>query len=271
MGLSSSSNVTQINGIAVAGDELAPLAFAGFAHFTAMQVRDGKTRGLDLHLERLRSASAKLFGRVLADEKVKAFLRAALDSAPPDASLTATIYSPAGEFVPANATGEPAVLVRVGPAAVAPNGPLRLKSFEHERFMPEIKHVGEGAKTYYLQQAVNASFDDAVFRDREGRISEGSIWNLAFWDGREVVWPEAAKLNGITMQIVSRQLERLGVRQSTREITLADLPTMKGAALMNSWTPGIAVSRIDSIALPEALDFLARLHEAYAAETPVAP
>lgn len=30
--------------------DLAPLAFAGYAHFTAMQVRGGGVRGLDLHL-----------------------------------------------------------------------------------------------------------------------------------------------------------------------------------------------------------------------------
>lgn len=268
---SSSSNAIQLNGRAVDTETLAALAFAGFAHFTAMQVRDGKIRGLDLHLERLRSASIELFGRALPDNRVRAFMRMALASAPADVSLIVTMYLPTGEFVTADPTAEPAVLVRVGPAAVPPRGPLSLKSFEHERFMPAIKHVGEGAKTYYLHQAAKAGFDDALFRDKDGCISEGSIWNLAFWDGREVVWPEAAKLDGITMQIVRRQLEHLGIQQSIRKITVADLPTLRGAVVMNSWSPGIAVARIDSVTLPDAPDFVALLHEAYASEMPRSP
>src|ERR1700723_2119708 len=34
----------------------------GYGHFTAMQVRGGRVRGLDLHLERLSRANAELFG-----------------------------------------------------------------------------------------------------------------------------------------------------------------------------------------------------------------
>ena len=37
---------------------------------------------------------------------------------------------------------------------------------------------------------------DAAFIDRQGRLSEGSIWNLAVWDGTAVVWPVAEMLGG---------------------------------------------------------------------------
>ena len=40
----------QRNGRTATAEELAPLAFAGYAHFTAMQVRGRRVRGLDLHL-----------------------------------------------------------------------------------------------------------------------------------------------------------------------------------------------------------------------------
>ncbi|NEE18545.1 branched-chain amino acid aminotransferase, partial [Streptomyces sp. SID7499] len=52
--------ITQVNGRTATTDDLAPLAFAGHAHFTALQVTGGRVRGLDLHLERLRSASEEL-------------------------------------------------------------------------------------------------------------------------------------------------------------------------------------------------------------------
>jgi branched-subunit amino acid aminotransferase/4-amino-4-deoxychorismate lyase len=134
-----------------------------------------------------------------------------------------------------------------------------------------VKHVGEVAKTYYLRQAVDQGFDDAAFVDHRGRISEGSIWNVAFWDGSAVVWPEAEMLAGITMGIVRRQLDRLGVPQRVEEVTLAGLPALAGAVVMNSWTPGLAVHRIGPVSLPEAPSFVEVLHDAYEAEPLTAP
>ncbi len=87
--------VTHLDGRPPTAADLAALAFAGHAHFTAAQVRDGRFRGLDLHLERLRSASVELFGRALPEELVRSRLRTALRDGPADLSLTATVYSPA--------------------------------------------------------------------------------------------------------------------------------------------------------------------------------
>lgn len=74
-----STSITHLNGRPATAEDLAPLAFAGFAHFTAMQVRDGAVRGLDLHLRRLRHASDELFGQHLADAQVRGHLRTALE------------------------------------------------------------------------------------------------------------------------------------------------------------------------------------------------
>ncbi|WP_338018089.1 aminotransferase class IV family protein [Streptomyces taklimakanensis] len=266
-----SSFVVHRNGRPATVEELAPLAFAGHAHLTAMQVRGGRIRGLDLHLERLRSASTELFGRALPDDRVRSHLRAALASGPADLSLTAVVYSPAGEYTATGTDAEPETLVRTGPPAFGPVGPLTLAVVEHERFLPTVKHVGESAKTYFLRRAVEDGFDDAAFVDHRGRIGEATIWNLAFWDGSAVVWPDAAVLDGVTMGIVRRQLDRLGVPQRVREITLADLPDVAGAVVMNSWTPGVAVHRIGSVPLPKAPAFVDLLHRAYRAERPTAP
>ncbi len=258
--------IAQVNGRTATTEDLAPLAFAGFAHFTAMQVRGGRVRGLDLHLQRLRTASLTLFGRATSDDQLRAHLRSALNAGPADVSLTATVYSRAGEFTSTGTNGEPDVLIRTGPAASGPKGPLTLAAFEHERMLPAIKHVGEIAKTYYMREAVKQGFDDAAFLDRRGRLSEASIWNLAFWDGASVVWPDAAFLTGITMSIVRRQLHALGIPQRIQEISLTDLPQVRGAVVMNSWTPAVPVSRIGSVQLPDAPALLDILRRAYEAE-----
>ncbi|MEV3920999.1 aminotransferase class IV family protein [Actinomadura coerulea] len=258
--------VVQRDGRAATAGELAPLAFAGYAHFTAMQVRGGKVRGLDLHLKRLRSASMELFGRALPDERVRSFLRSAVEAGPADVSLTATMYSSPGEFTADGEPAEPEVLVRTGPPASGPAGPLRLATAEYDRYLPAVKHVGEVAKTHLMRRAVRDGFDDAAFVDRRGRLSEATIWNLAFWDGDAVVWPEAEMLVGTTMGIVRRQLDRLGVPQRVRQITPADVPDLAGAVVMNSWTPGVAVHQIGRTPVPEAPRFRDLLHQAYQAE-----
>ncbi|QYN38073.1 aminotransferase class IV family protein [Pseudonocardia sp. DSM 110487] len=264
-----SNFVVHRNGRPATTEDLAPLAFAGYAHFTAAQVRGGRVRALDLHLERLHTASVELFGRALPDDQVRSYLRAAVEAGPADASLLATVYQPAGEFTAGGSDLD--VLVRTGPPASGPEGPLALTAVEHERDLPAVKHVGEVAKTYLLRQAVAQGFDDAAFVDRGGRLSEATIWNLAFWDGAAVVWPVADVLRGITMGILRRQLDRLGVPQREKEVTLGDLPTLRGAVVMNSWTPGVAVRRIGPVPVPDAPDFIQLLHRAYDAEPLVAP
>ncbi|MFH8411250.1 aminotransferase class IV family protein [Streptomyces sp. NPDC018019] len=264
-------SVVQRNGRTATAEDLAPLAFAGYAHFTAMQVRGGRVRGLDLHLERLRFASVEMFGRAVPDDRVRAHLRTALEAGPDDLSLQAFVYAPVGEFAASDDGAQLDVLVRTGPAASGPEGPLALTTVEHERALPAVKHVGEVAKTYFRRQAADQGFDDAAFVDRRGRFSEATIWNLAFWDGTSVVWPAADMLVGTTMGIVRRQLDRLGLPQRVREVTPADLPTLAGAVVMNSWTPGVAVHRIGSVSVPEAPAFLELLHRAYEAEPLTAP
>lgn len=266
MNTASNEFVAQLNGRTATAADLAPLAFAGFAHFTAMQVRGGRVRGLDLHLQRLRTASEELFGRAIPDDRLLAHLRTALQSGPSDVSLTATMYSRAGEFTSTGGGSEPDVLIRTAPASSGPKGPLSLAVFEHERMLPTIKHVGEIAKTYLMRKAVEQGFDDAAFADRHGRLSEASIWNLAFWDGESVIWPEAAMLTGTTMSIVRRQLHALGIPQRTQEISLKDVPQLRGAVVMNSWTPGVPVRKIGSVEMPEATKFVALLHRAHEAE-----
>lgn len=248
---------------------LAPMAFAGYAHFTAMQVRAGRVRGLDLHLDRLRAASQAMFGQALADERIRALLRAALADAPADVSLIATVYGAAGEFTAAGQL--PHVLVRTAAPSSGPAGPLALAVFEHERMLPHIKHVGEVAKTHYLREAVRQGYDDAAFMDRHGRLGEASIWNLALWDGEAVVWPDAPMLAGITMQVVRRRLAELGIAQRTQPVTPDDVAGFAGAAVMNSWTPGVAVNRIGTARLADSAALVALLHKAYEREPMTAP
>ena len=131
--------------------------------------------------------------------------------------------------------------------------------------LPEVKHVGEVAKTYLLREAASQGHDDAAFVDRHGRLSEATIWNLAFWDGESVVWPRAAMLGGTTMGIVRRQLERLGAaaRAGTAGPRLARAERRRGDELVDARR---ALRRIGATDVPPAPGFLALLHRVHQAE-----
>lgn len=249
-------------------EDLASLAFAGFAHFTAMQIRGGKVKGLDLHLERLDRASLAMFGKGVSQDRLLFALQNAAAEGPEDMSLMLTVFSRNGEFVTTGMNDELRILIRSDAPSDGPAAPLRLMPVRHERYLPQVKQVGEGAKTLYVQRAARDGFDDAVFLDSSGRLSEATIWNIAFWDGEAVVWPEAEMLLGTTMAIVQRQLRKSGVPQRTQAIRLQDITKFSGAAVMNSWSPGIAVTAIGDIRISDAPDFQALLHYAWQSETP---
>jgi branched-subunit amino acid aminotransferase/4-amino-4-deoxychorismate lyase len=266
MDMKNTTEQTLLNGKFIPSSEITKLAFSGFAHFTAIQVRNRKIKGLDLHLERLNKASLTLYNRSISDTLIRSYIRSAIKNAPLDHSITITIYSPKGEFTVQSMDIEPAVLIRISAPSNGPVGPLRLAAINHERPLAQIKHVGEIGKTYYLHQAVKQGFDDAIFVNKNGHVSEGSIWNLVFWDCESVIWPKANMLKGTMMGVVQRQLSLLNIPQREETITMSRLSSFQGAAVMNSWTAGVIVTEIESIKFTETKEFIALLHNAYKAE-----
>ena len=87
-----------------------------------------------------------------------------------------------------------------------------------------------------------------------------------FWDGQAVVWPEAELLLGTTMRINQRQLERMGIPQRRQEVRPGDLAHFPGAAVMNSWTPGVPVTAIGEHGFAVAEPLMGALWEAWRAE-----
>lgn len=245
---------------------LARMAFASFAHFTAMQVRGGAVRGVSEHLQRLRHASDELFGTHLPDATILDHLRTAV-ATNADASLTVFI-APAYDVRGVGPDDTLDTFVRVDAPARPSTTPVRLMPIEHERDLPHIKHVGEIRKTLALQHARDAGFDDALFVNRDGLVSEATIWNVVFWDGQRVIWPRAALLDGVTQQVVRRQLQRDGVDQRDLAVPVDALDPRWSAAILNSWTPGIGVAGIGQTELADPAPLTAQLHAAYDAAPP---
>ncbi|BEL02956.1 aminotransferase class IV family protein [Actinoplanes sichuanensis] len=230
----------EINGDAPSVEALHQAAAWGFGHYTSMQVRGRAVAGLDLHLARLREASAELFPDDPAppDGMVIELIGHAL-RAERDASVRVTILPGMDVMVSVSA-----------PAVETPRPPLRVRTVRFGRDLPHLKHRGTLAQTHLAMEARRAGFDDVLFLGPGDVISEGSVWNVVFWDGDRVVWPQAPMLAGITMQVLRRTLTSLDVPQITRPISLPETAGLPAAAATNSHFPDQAIQTIDEIDFP---------------------
>ena len=224
---------------------------SAFGHFTAMQVRAGRTRGLELHLRRLETANKELFGAGLDGDRICGLVRHALGDLV-DASVRVYIFE---------SDDEPVVMVTVKePAELAMQ---RLQSVEYQRPDAHLKHLATG-QGHYSRFARRNGFDDALLTASDGRISESATANVAFLDDDGVVWPEGQFLHGITMQLLERALPEAGVPSRRAPVALADLPLFRGAFLSNA--RGVAlVSGIDSFPLASDPAGVQRVADIYAA------
>lgn len=237
----------EINGRSATVEDVHRAATWNYGHFTSMQVREGAVRGLELHLGRLEAASHELFADAVEidGDRIRELVRHALGDERA-ASVRVTV-------VPAVTTPSATdVMVSVsGPVSDVPAPARRVVTTTYERDLPHLKHMATMGLTHRALQAREEGFDDVLFVGRDGYVREGSVWNVAFWDGEQVLWPEAEVLTGITMQLLRRGLDRTGVRWATRRLTTAVLPTLRAAAATNSHCPGQPLASIDDVTFPD--------------------
>jgi branched-subunit amino acid aminotransferase/4-amino-4-deoxychorismate lyase len=255
-----------LNGAVPSADEIAGVLGNNYGHFTTMQVRRGEVQGLELHLQRLEQANLELFGDTLPQDTAREAMRQALQHfRRADCTLRAivTARDPAPDR--AQVRGRVDLLVRCAPPAVAGDARLHLKSFNHERDLPHIKHLGTFTSFHFRRLATLAGCDDALFVDAKGRISEGTFWNIGFWQGDSVVWPEAPALRGTCQHLVQAGLDGLAVRQVRRRVCLGDVAGFDGAFVSNA--RGVqAVARIEDVAWPADPARLQRVRRALSSQ-----
>lgn len=224
-----------------------------YGHYTSMQVREQAVAGLSLHLSRLEQSAAVLFPEAgpLDVERVRGLVKHALGERR-DASVRVTVLP-----------GLDVMVAVSDPVTDQERPPLRVRSIVYEREMPHLKHVATFGLTFHAAQARREGFDDVVFTRRDGTLTEGSVWNAAFWDGSRVVWPEGPMLAGVTMQLLRLGLRRLGVADTSRRLTRESLAALTGAVATNSHCPAQPIASIDDQIFPENDTLTALLRRAW--------
>lgn len=269
--LKTSSPRLFLNGSEPTLADLQSLALVNYGHFTSLQYANGGVRGLDLHLKRLNEATQVLFGSDLPEHRVRTDLQQAVRGRM-EAMVRINVFSRALsmrqlELEPAQA---PDLLISLLPPPAASPTPLRVRSVCHQRYLPEIKSVGTFSLFHQRREARRAGFDDALFMDGEGRISEGSIWNVGFWDGRRLVWPAAPALPGISMQLLTQRFEAAGIPVETVDVRLHQLRGFRSAFFSNAAVALQPIGQIDDVAFAPDPEFYQLLDNAWS-EVPWEP
>jgi branched-subunit amino acid aminotransferase/4-amino-4-deoxychorismate lyase len=238
----------ELNGREPSGEELALLDYEGWGHFTAMQVRDGCTRGLGLHLARLDGAHRDIYGKPLDGDLIRVHIRHALGGRQ-DASVRVYGYW-AGLIV--TVRGPQEMLTR----------PYSMTAQHFQRPLARLKHVGSWGQGRFHELAMAAGFDDGLLVDETGRISEGNIHNVGFWCDGSVIWPDFPKLDGITMLVLLRQLKASGIPQAQAVVRVQDLDSYQGMILCNShgWA---VVGQVDNALIPHDDTFTGAISAAF--------
>ncbi len=246
----------EIDGADPSAEQLAAAALDDYGHFTSMQVRSRRVRGLGLHLARLTTAHAEMFGQGMGDDLVVRHIRHAMAA---EDVADATI-----RVVARHLDDRPSIMITVRPPGGMPGSPWRLRSVPYQRPAAHLKHLGDFGQAYYQRQVKAEGFDEALLTGPDGVIAEGSITNVGFFDGTMITWPDAPVLAGITMQLLQQRLSDFGLQYRNAPVRLADVPSFDAVFVTNA--RGIApVAAIDEVTLPVNIGLMARLDKAYEA------
>lgn len=255
-------NLMRFNGHAPSAADLGALALVNYGHFTSMQVRAGAVQGLELHRRRLESANLEIFGTPLDFGQLRDQMRQSVVELP-DCTLRATVFSRSFDQRNPEGAWPTEALISLSPPSTPRLERVRLQTFAFVRSMAHIKHVGTFPLFHHRRLARAQRFDDALFVDANGMISEGSVWNVGFWDGQQILWPEAEALRGTAEQMLKSGLDRQGVMQSSRPVHRNEAGGLRGAFACNA-TGVQAIASIDgTVFLPDP-QLLPRLQEALA-------
>jgi branched-subunit amino acid aminotransferase/4-amino-4-deoxychorismate lyase len=254
-----------IDGHPATPEDLAHQALVNYGAYTSFLVENGAVRGLDLHLARLDQAAVDLFGDSPGEAEFRRLLGLAV-AGRDKAWLRVSLFSPEIGHRNPSFVGRPKVMTVVSPPPPPLATQMRVTAVPHGRETPHLKHVATFGQMRVRRAARAAGFDDALFVDDQGHVAEGVTWNIGFFHGDRIVWPQAPMLAGVTQVLIERGLTDTGLASETRPIALSDIAAFDAAFLCNSATPVCPITAIDDVVFSNDPALLARIEAAWSAQ-----
>ncbi|GAA2663607.1 MULTISPECIES: aminotransferase class IV family protein [Actinosynnema] len=250
----------ELNGAPVTLEEVKALALTNYGHFTSMLAEDGKVRGLSLHLQRLARDCRLLFDVELDTDMVRHCVRSALPDSGDRTVVRVTSYDPGIDLGTIGSDATPHILVTKRSASDKVPSPMRLQAASYQRELPTVKHIGLFGALQRRRTAQREGFDDVLFLNPDGYISEVATSNIGFVRDGQIVWPRAAYLAGITMTLLHQELDE---PVSTEPLSLADLSQMEAAFATNASTGVREILSVDDVAWESGHPMLGELRKMY--------
>jgi branched-chain amino acid aminotransferase len=265
-------DVVWLNGELVAAEEagISPysaavryshVVFDGFRAFVSPEEGVARLLGARLHLERFRR-SCELLGLRLgpADDELHEAIRTVLRTQLPEATCAVRLFAWAAgtSFVD---EGDAVVAVFLLPLeGYAPDRPLRVCLSRYVR--PADADLPRDLKTpaqYVLarlavMEARERGFDDALFVNEHGRVSEASRATLLVLRGSTVVTPPTSEgvLPGVTRELVRRMCGAAGLAWQETPLERGEVLDAEGAFLCSSSLGLAPLEQVEQRSLPTA-------------------
>lgn len=258
--------MAELNGLPIGSGTLQTLALVNYGHFTSMRVEDRAVRGLSLHLDRLARDCKKTFDVEMDRSQVREYIRrvAAATSAEV-VNLRVTVFDPELEMGSPGGEAKPQFLVTCRAASSSTAlPPISVRPARYTRENPSVKHIGLCGTIGLRRNAQMAGYDDVLFHEADERISEGATWNVGFFDGERVVWPDADVLDGVTMALVRRAHPDFAIEA----VTLGSLGRMRAAFATNVSIGVRPISAIGDVKFDAHHPVLAEIRAGYTSIQP---
>lgn len=251
----------ELDGKPVSAEQALTLGLVPYGHFTSIRVDDQRAKGIDLHLQRLKRDAREVFGTDLDTERVRGLARQAVAGTSGPLVIRITVFDPAAELGHPEAATDPHVLITGRAASASPPPPMRAELATYERELAQVKHVSLFGTLRVRRIAHMRGFDDALFMDSRGVVTEGATWNVGFIRGESVVWPDGPVLPGVTAELLSNAY----AATSTAQVRAEGLDGFDAAFATNTTIGVRAITEISGISFDGGHPTLKALQDAYAA------
>jgi branched-chain amino acid aminotransferase len=228
--------------------------------FETLRSYDGRAGCLERHMARLRRGAAVLGIRVPDDvgAMVADAARAAAAEGWADAAVRLSISRGVGDLtMMPTADAEPTVVITSTPLSVQASAPLYEKGIalhvaagtrNEQSVTSGVKTLGYAEAVIAFNAAITAGFDEALFLDTEGHVSEATTANIfAVRDGGVLTPPlSCGILAGITRELVFEICAREQIPAVERVMQMEDLHAAEEVFITSSVRELMPVSRIGS-------------------------
>ncbi len=225
----------------------------GYGVFDLLRTYDGKLFKLHEHVLRLqRSAAAIGLDLPYGPEEIEHLARETYArNQIANATIRIVVTGGAADdfMTPPN---RPTLAVLIEPIAPSSNDQytkgVKLVTTELERIMPTVKSLNYITAIMAMKEAKKAGAVEALYRTKDGRVTEGTRANFFIIRGQALITPQEEVLGGITRDVVLEIAEDdFQVREAP--IAYAELETCDEAFITSSTKEILPVVQIDDITI----------------------